>query len=455
MYGILEDKLKHLDEASVRNEYKIATYDRYLLPSLRYHLSIHTVHQTHLNKLDMLANQYLKQWAGIPTRGCTNLALFHPYMLGLKAPSQLYMEGHAGNYLNCKVKADAQVKLALDSQLSREMQWVGKSSTIVQCQEIYEKVSDEMLIPTRENCYNYDASISNQMPKLKQAVKEKVQLEYLDKWNKKVRDLVIQGDFLNLLISEQSNVTWKAIIHSVPKGVMEFALRSSTNILATPDNLKWWGKVRSDTCKMCNQQSRFPHKATLFHILNNCDAFLGEAERMTWRHNSILNYIAQTLDENKPNNIMVYSDLPNFQTNGGSIPLNIVVTSSRPDLVIVDSSTSPKTVYLYELTVCFERPGNMESANNRKYARYTGLATDIEDNGFKCKNIPFEVGSRGQLTPENRSRLSILHKLCAPKVKFSKFCQNICKTSLLCSYSIYLSRNDPWTGAELLKPVNK
>ena len=101
------------------------------------------------------------------------MALFHPYMLGLKAPSQLYMEGHAGNYLNCKVKADAQVKLALDSQLSREMQWVGKSSTIVQCQEIYEKVSDEMLIHSSKNCYNYDASISNQMPKLKQAVKRK------------------------------------------------------------------------------------------------------------------------------------------------------------------------------------------------------------------------------------------------------------------------------------------
>ena len=78
----------------------------------------------------------------------------------------------------------------------------------------------------------------------------------------------------------------------------------------------------------------------------------------------------------------------------------------------------------------------MESANNRKYTLYTGLATDIEENGFKCKNIPYEVGSHGQLTPDNRSRLSILHKLCAPKVKFSKCCQNICKTSLLCLYAI-------------------
>ena len=31
--------------------------------------------------------------------------------------------------------------------------------------------------------------------------------------------------------------------------------------------------------------------------------------------------------------------------------------------------------------------------------------------------------------------------------------KNISKTSLLCSYSIYLSRNDPWTGASLLQPA--
>ena len=236
---------------------------------------------------------------------------------------------------------------------------------------------------------------------------------------------------------------------------MEFAMRSSTNILATPDNLKRWGKVRSDNCKMCLSTSRFPHKATLFHILNNCDAFLGEGERMTWRHNSILNYIANTLDANKPENIKIYSDLPNYKTNGASIPAHIMVTRSRPDLVIVDSSTSPQTVYLYELTVCFEREGNLEAANRRKYNRYCGLATDIEDNGYKCKNFPFEVGSRGHLTPDNRSRLSIIHKLCKPNIPFSKFCQLISKTSLLCSYAIFLSRNDPWTGAEYIMPVKQ
>ena len=332
---------------------------------------------------------------------------------------------------------------------------MGKSSTIVKCHEIFEKVADQMLIPAQDNCVNYEASLSHQMPKLKKAVKEQVQIEYLERWDEKVKSLVSQGDFLNLLISEKSNVAWKSFIYGVPKGVMEFAMRSSTNILATPDNLRRWGRVRNDNCQMCSSMTRFPHKATLFHILNNCEAFLGEQERMTWRHNSILNYLAQTLDEKKPDNIKIYSNLPNYKTNGASIPAHIMVTRSRPDLVLVDSSTSPQTVYLYELTVCFERVGNLEAANRRKQSRYSGLATDIEDNGYSCKNYPFEVGSRGHLTPDNRSRLSLLHKLCSPSVTFSKFCQNIAKTSLLCSYAIFLSRNDPWTGAEFIMPVNK
>ena len=139
---------------------------------------------------------------------------------------------------------------------------------------MYEKVADQMLIPTPENCYNYEVSLSHQMPKLKDAMKAQVQLEYLDRWNDRVQKLVIQGDFLNLLISEQSNVAWKSFIYGVPKGVMEFAMRSATNILATPDNLKRWGKVRSDNCQRCLRLNQFPRKDTLFHILNNCDAFL-------------------------------------------------------------------------------------------------------------------------------------------------------------------------------------
>ena len=56
----LSAKMNNLDITLVRAEYKIAVYTRYVLPSLRYHLTVHTVHQTHLDELDNVAQGYLK-----------------------------------------------------------------------------------------------------------------------------------------------------------------------------------------------------------------------------------------------------------------------------------------------------------------------------------------------------------------------------------------------------------
>jgi hypothetical protein len=102
-----------------------------------------------------------------------------------------------------------------------------------------------------------------------------------------------------------------------------------------------------------------------------------------------------------------------------------------------------------------ERADNIESANKRKYNRYSPLAADIEESGHKCKNIPFEVGSRGHLTLENKSKLTIINKLCRPKTPFRTFVQNILKNTLLCSYSIYLSKKDNWNNNVLLSQLKK
>ena len=231
---------------------------------------------------------------------------------------------------------------------------------------------------------------------------------------------------------------------------MAFAMRSSTNTLATPDNLKRWKKVVSDSCQMCRQPGRPPAKATLHHQLNHCAAFLGESERYTWRHDSVAQYIADTLKENLPEQMSLYADLEGHKVCGGTIPPTIVQTSSRPDIVIVDSSN--RSVWLLELTVSFE--SNFEAANRRKKERYSSLAADIEDENFQCHNLPFEIGSRGHISSENKSTLVLLHQLCQPKESLSKFMKNISKISLLASYAIYLSRNEiNWTSVELLRPI--
>ena len=114
---------------------------------MRYHLLVHDVHKTHLDKLDATAKKYLKKWLNIPSHGASDIAIFHPYLLSVKSPSQLYKEGHAGNYSLMRIKGDKIVNQALDSRLERESNWINKSSTILQCHQILEQnIQNEMII---------------------------------------------------------------------------------------------------------------------------------------------------------------------------------------------------------------------------------------------------------------------------------------------------------------------
>ena len=119
---------------------------------------------------------------------------------------------------------------------------------------------------------------------------------------------------------------------------MSFAMRASTNSLETPDNLARWGKVKDASCKMCLAPGQPNTKilGTLGHILNNCPRIL---ERYEWRHNGVLAFIYDCLTKNKPEEITMYSDFEGAKVNGGTIPPHIMVTTSRPDLVIIDNNT--------------------------------------------------------------------------------------------------------------------
>ena len=94
LYEKLESKLKNIDRSKLRGEFKLNIYSRYALPSLRYHFSVHDIHKTHLDKLDCLAKQFLKRWLDIPSRGSSDIAIFHPYLLNIKTPSHMFAIYH-------------------------------------------------------------------------------------------------------------------------------------------------------------------------------------------------------------------------------------------------------------------------------------------------------------------------------------------------------------------------
>ena len=73
----IQEKMNNLDETAVRPEFKLEIYKIYILPSIRFLLTVHDLPHTYLLKLDSMANKYLKRWAGLPR--CATTAVLHLY----------------------------------------------------------------------------------------------------------------------------------------------------------------------------------------------------------------------------------------------------------------------------------------------------------------------------------------------------------------------------------------
>ena len=219
-------------------------------------------------------------------------------MLGLKAPSHLYKEAHAGNHAIVRTKGDPIVNHALDSRLEREEAWKLKNSTIVEMQNMWQKYQNEIQIKNTqgENAFNTQ---NNSVQNAKKFMRDELKKQTICDWNTRVRKLTFQGDFTKLQIDEKENVFWKSFANNIPKGVLSFTLKACSNGLNTPDNLKRWGIRKINKCELCGNPS------SLKHILNWCPKALKEG-RFTWRHNSVLSHFAKALKKNAPEGLEVY-----------------------------------------------------------------------------------------------------------------------------------------------------
>ena len=129
------------------------------------------------------------------------------------------------------------------------------------------------------------------------------------------------------------------------------------------------------------------------------------------------------------------------------LPDDVVPTSERPDIVLVNRNK--KEIIIGELTVPFEP--NIDKARKRKVDKYASLSSDIEEKGYKCTLICFEIGSRGLITKGNKQNISSLLRAPGQPVKIKPHINSVSKLSIIASYIIYNARTEPtWTKPTLL-----
>lgn len=79
-------------------------------------------------------------------------------------------------------------------------------------------------------------SDSNKWEKVKKSIKDLVFNQRSAFWKNYIQPLIVQGNFIKLMESENSDLTWRSIIYDLTKGVLSFADRSAIDFLPTFNN---------------------------------------------------------------------------------------------------------------------------------------------------------------------------------------------------------------------------
>lgn len=177
-------------------------------------------------------------------------------------------------------------------------------------------------------------------------------------------------------------------------------------------------------------------KCTTNHILNCCPTSLSQG-RYTWRHDSVLLQLFKLFRSNLDSNIQIYADLDNLRASESppsTVPLDILVTAARPDIVIVDH----RIIQLIELTIPANNCTSLENEDqgNTKIS----LSPVISNLGKSLLILTLLKLEPWAITihPQLMQSITSFHTCWKPRKQLSTM---LSTTLILCSYAIFNSRH--------------
>ena len=176
---------------------------------------------------------------------------------------------------------------------------------------------------------------------------------------------------------------------------------------------------------------------TIIDIVAGCETYLNEG-RFTWRHDSVLTFLASTLTAVQ--NSRLYVDIPGFVN-----PSVLTGDNLRPDLLLAIEN---ECLYILELTVGFE--SNLKVNANRKRQKYLDLIEEQKTNYDKVKFINLSLSTLGVFSrsAENFDEMLRSLKLDAQYSKYIK--KKIVNMCIRTSYYIFCTRNKEWDNPKLM-----
>ena len=331
--------------------------------------------------------------------------MFHSDGLDLPLPSELYRVGHA-SVLASAEECDPPLNEAIADKSAHHSK-----------EALHLEISDLAAA----------ASTKSQLRNIAAAVKD-------SKIEAKARDCPKQGCGVQVLATMERDQEWKSCVNGLSQPTYSFIVNSMCDSLPTRNNLLLWNKILSSQCYRCNV-----NKETLLHVLNACPKLL---DHYKWRHDNILHELYSFVRDNVKNqpdieilcDIVVSSDTIICDKFKKTIPDDVYLTNSRPDLVIVNRKKH--VISIVELTVPFET--NFRQAYMRKAEKYKELIAGIEQNGFSCNYFSVEVGSRGIVS---QGTSGVVQRISGARKKDVKaVIYRLSTICMKCSYVIFRDR---------------
>ena len=227
------------------------------------------------------------------------------------------------------------------------------------------------------------------------------------------------------------NKIWSSSQSKLPKNIYNPTIRYINNNLPKKRNLRKWGISSNSNCSFCLSPE------SLLHIVAGCQYYL---ERFTWRHDSILLFLAKTFQT--LHRCKLFVDFP------GLISPSVKTGDEyRPDVLVI---TPDEDLYMLELTVGYE--SNLARNTSRKKAKYSiKIKLKTLDKNFKSvKFVNLSISSLGVFHHECHTFLEMLDDVGLDK-QFQKCCiRKLACIAIRSTYYVFCCRNKEWSNPELM-----
>ena len=458
----LMDGLARIDKSQLLGKHKVWCYQFTLYRRLMWPLKMSEIPSSTVKKMDGKANSFIRKWLGLP-RCLSEVGLFgkNTLQLPLQSITMGYMQEKARMVLELRGSTDQSVRAA-NAKVPTGRKWnakveVDQAICRLQHREIVGRVQvGRAGLGWGEPPRFWSKATGKERKEM--VVAEVTRLEE-ERHKIKAVSQGRQGSWTTWGGVVNRNISWSDL-WKIPQARLSFMIRSTYDTLPCPRNLQqWFGN--EEVCTLCNAPN-----ASLLHILSGCKVALSQG-RYKWRHDQVLRKLAEVLEESRQakKNRPTAENLTSFVREGGGpkyirsgetlqpfslgkewnmkvdlntqlqFPREIAITSLRPDIVVW--SVQARVVHLIELTVPSEE--EIECAFERKKAKYTELAAECREAGWKATIHPVEIGCRGYV---GLSTIRLLKDAGVVGSKLKKAIKDLSEEAEKGSFWLWLRRRD-------------